>query len=64
MAAVGEFYYELRVARRSDAAADILPCEVHPEAAGARALLSRRGRHPDRAGARDAERARDGLRGG
>ena len=60
MAGVGEFYYELRVTRRGDAAAD--------EATLRRVSIIKklqehaRGRHPDRAGARDAEPARDGLR--
>ena len=64
MTGVGEFYYELRVARRGDAAADeaTLRRVSFIKTARARTLLSRRGRHPDRAGARDAERARDGLR--
>ena len=64
MAGVGEFYYELRVARRGDAAADEASLRRVPfiKKLQERALFF--GRHPDRAGARDAERARDGLRSG
>ena len=63
MAAVGEFYYELRVARRGDAAADeaTLRRVTFIKKLQERALFFR-GRHPDRAGARDAERESDGLR--